>query len=273
MKTTLFLWGALLLLSPNGLAQDTSIAGTSSGTTTAKPKSQGVFDLLHHEFVKARVNFSAKLKELRKSKAYIEARKTRDFKALKALMAKIPKPGPQILPRFLEEAEKVKGTPEEAKLLFFVLGNSGRNQALREKVFNSLKARHFDSKGWGPYLQSLPWILPKKKAKAFIAKLAKESPHPEIRIMARYLAAISVKRDRRASQNAKDAAAKTLEEIRTQYPDSLPGMSLNAKTFIKNHLQIGMKAPDIIGTDVYGKPMKLSDFLGRVVVIDFWGDW
>ena len=34
-----------------------------------------------------------------------------------------------------------------------------------------------------------------------------------------------------------------------------------------------MKAPEIVGHDVYGKPMKLSDFAGRVVVIDFWGDW
>ena len=38
-------------------------------------------------------------------------------------------------------------------------------------------------------------------------------------------------------------------------------------------LEIGKKAPEIIGTDVDGNEMKLSDYLGKVVVIDFWGDW
>ena len=38
-------------------------------------------------------------------------------------------------------------------------------------------------------------------------------------------------------------------------------------------LEIGKKAPEIIGKNVDGVEMKLSDYLGKVVVIDFWGDW
>jgi len=38
-------------------------------------------------------------------------------------------------------------------------------------------------------------------------------------------------------------------------------------------LAIGKPAPEIIGTNVDGEEMRLSDFLGKVVVIDFWGDW
>ena len=34
-----------------------------------------------------------------------------------------------------------------------------------------------------------------------------------------------------------------------------------------------MEAPDIIGHDLDGVPFKLSDYRGKVVVIDFWGDW
>jgi hypothetical protein len=41
---------------------------------------------------------------------------------------------------------------------------------------------------------------------------------------------------------------------------------------IKN-LAIGRAAPEISGEDIDGKPMKLSDFRGKVVIIDFWGHW
>jgi hypothetical protein len=34
-----------------------------------------------------------------------------------------------------------------------------------------------------------------------------------------------------------------------------------------------MVAPDILGLDVDGNDMKLSDFRGKVTVIDFWGFW
>ncbi len=38
-------------------------------------------------------------------------------------------------------------------------------------------------------------------------------------------------------------------------------------------LAVGVAAPEIIGVDQDGKPMKLSDFRGRVVLLDFWGSW
>ena len=36
---------------------------------------------------------------------------------------------------------------------------------------------------------------------------------------------------------------------------------------------IGKTAPEITGTDLEGKPMKLSEFRGKVVMLDFWGFW
>jgi thiol-disulfide isomerase/thioredoxin len=38
-------------------------------------------------------------------------------------------------------------------------------------------------------------------------------------------------------------------------------------------LAIGKTAPEITGEDLNGRPMKLSDYRGKVVVLDFWGDW
>lgn len=38
-------------------------------------------------------------------------------------------------------------------------------------------------------------------------------------------------------------------------------------------LNIGQRAPEIEGEDIDGVAFKLSDYRGKVVVLDFWGDW
>jgi hypothetical protein len=35
----------------------------------------------------------------------------------------------------------------------------------------------------------------------------------------------------------------------------------------------GKPAPEIEGTDLDGKSFKLSDYRGKVVLLDFWGHW
>ena len=42
---------------------------------------------------------------------------------------------------------------------------------------------------------------------------------------------------------------------------------------VKVGLEVGDMAPEIIGEDVDGKRFKLSDYRGKVVMLDFWGDW
>ena len=39
------------------------------------------------------------------------------------------------------------------------------------------------------------------------------------------------------------------------------------------NLAVGNPAPEIDGVDVDGKPVKLSDYTGKVVVLVFWGSW
>ena len=37
--------------------------------------------------------------------------------------------------------------------------------------------------------------------------------------------------------------------------------------------RVGMKAPDFQAVDESGKKFKLSDYRGKIVVLDFWGFW
>ena len=43
--------------------------------------------------------------------------------------------------------------------------------------------------------------------------------------------------------------------------------------FVAEHLSVGQEAPEIIGTDHEDKEFKLSDYRGKVVLLDFWGIW
>src|SRR5262249_39649419 len=51
------------------------------------------------------------------------------------------------------------------------------------------------------------------------------------------------------------------------------GESAKHELFEMRNLAIGKKAPEIAGEDIDGKKFGLSDYLGKVVVLDFWGNW
>jgi cytochrome oxidase Cu insertion factor (SCO1/SenC/PrrC family) len=38
-------------------------------------------------------------------------------------------------------------------------------------------------------------------------------------------------------------------------------------------LNVGKVAPEIEAEDIDGVKFKLSDYRGKVIVLDFWGDW
>lgn len=52
--------------------------------------------------------------------------------------------------------------------------------------------------------------------------------------------------------------------------DSGSSVSVPKSDFTATGLRKGYIAPDIEGTDLDGKPMKLSDFRGKAVVLEFW---
>jgi hypothetical protein len=51
------------------------------------------------------------------------------------------------------------------------------------------------------------------------------------------------------------------------------GELADRELFEIRHLQPGRPAPEITGEDIDGRPMKLSVFRGKVVLLDFWGHW
>lgn len=49
--------------------------------------------------------------------------------------------------------------------------------------------------------------------------------------------------------------------------------NLKKQLFRLENLSVGKMAPDIEGEDLNGKKFKLSEYRGKVIVLDFWADW
>jgi hypothetical protein len=71
---------------------------------------------------------------------------------------------------------------------------------------------------------------------------------------------------------------KLYETVLKSYADvKVAGVALvepaKRELFILRHLSVGKVAPDIEGEDVGGVKFNLADYRGKVVLLDFWGDW
>jgi peroxiredoxin len=53
-------------------------------------------------------------------------------------------------------------------------------------------------------------------------------------------------------------------------PDTASSKRAKGRLFEIERLLVGCEAPEIVGTTLAGMPFKLSDYRGRVVVLEFW---
>ena len=115
--------------------------------------------------------------------------------------------------------------------------------------------------------------MPVKNPEAKFEQLIEKSPHDAVKASATMALAKTVKDETRAEE--------LYESLIANYGD-LRSQMTRGKTFKEaadnalfqlKYLSIGKIAPDIEGEDLDGVAFKLSDYRGKVVVLDFWGDW
>ena len=109
---------------------------------------------------------------------------------------------------------------------------------------------------------------------AIFERIAQLSPHDEVDAAMLFGQAIAERGDDKRRTELFRRLEKEYGELKwrgmtsyTTYVDAY----LNPHA--KASLAVGQPAPEIEGMGLDGKPMKLSDYRGKVVVLDFWGDW
>ena len=105
-----------------------------------------------------------------------------------------------------------------------------------------------------------------------LVAMIEKSPHESVRATATMALAsqlASLPADQQDEARIKDL----YQSVVDQY-SSLPRLVAAANgALAKFRFRIGQIAPDIKGEDLDGEAFKLSDYRGKVVVLDFWGDW
>jgi peroxiredoxin/tRNA A-37 threonylcarbamoyl transferase component Bud32/tetratricopeptide (TPR) repeat protein len=157
--------------------------------------------------------------------------------------------------------------------------------ALREKALNLLERDHFQKPELASVCQRLSESPAPDCEKLLRAAIARHA-HRDVQGLAGYALGVSLARQ---AENARQTGSSGADELFRAAEDQLDNVTKNygevpcggaklgdvarAKLSAVRHLAIGRPAQDMTGPDLDGKPIKLSDQRGKVVVLFFWADW
>jgi hypothetical protein len=110
--------------------------------------------------------------------------------------------------------------------------------------------------------------------------LGKKSKSPEVKAACAYVPlAPLVGDDKRSEADTKKLVA-GLKALKKEFGSVVDPRSKKAwgeicdeKLFVVENLSVGSIAPEIEAADLSGVNFKLSDYRGKVVLLDFWGHW
>jgi hypothetical protein len=231
-------------------------------------RAQEDYAALEKEYQAALDSFQAKLGEMR------TAGKSREEVAA---FGQANNPAKDFVERFQTGAKANAGQDAAIPYLNWLGTNAGRTHAqVSEDAWTTLLVDHATSKDLSRAISSIGRMgraLGGEKVRTLLSGVIDKNPHESIRIEARFTRAGLVLADEEASDEARAMAKEDLQAVMAS--KAVPALAQRAEgqLFVLENLQIGMTAPDIESNDLDGVAFKLSDYRGKVVVLDFWGDW
>lgn len=264
---TLTAVAAILLLAAGGVAQTPEAAKAQPAELTA----------LETELAAENAKYRAALKAVTESPEFKKAVADKDRDAMTKLRGDLKPPGLEAYgKRALAAAEKHQGD-DRARILIWTVNTVGRGEAANQAMDALIKdhvgsPRLLDLVATSRFVNGVG-TLDAEKTGTRLAAIREGGATNEIKAYAAYADGMRLQRPKDASDEDK-ANAKDLIAVAAKLAEGSDlADRIAAPEFEQERLQIGMPAPDIAGEDLDGKAFKLSDYKGKVVVLDFWGDW
>lgn len=183
-------------------------------------------------------------------------------------------------PRFEQFVKQHKGTEAEARATLWLIQQTwwlradGKMESSSMPLALDLIKRHPDS----PQLALLTeyrYVFDREQLPDLYRKVLEASPHRSVQAAAHFgLAQLQPARHDDGSPG--EHWQTLLDDFGdVQWRKSTYGKIADAhlNPLTPDQLAVGQPAPEIEGINENGEPMKLSDYKGRVVMLDFWGDW
>jgi hypothetical protein len=190
--------------------------------------------------------------------------------------------GKEFIPQFRALAEEGGETDVAVQAWLWVLRIAvDVDKAEAKNALDTLLSEHIRSEALGELpgeLRYASYSIGDEPVVGALRKLGEGSPHKSVQASALFtLGAVLLDQ---SGQNAKlrDEAREVFVRVSRDFGDQAYGDSTYAKEiegylYEVDNLQIGMVAPDFEALDENGASFKLSDYRGKVVVVDFWGFW
>ena len=251
---------AMLALTAAAVAQEKKKESVPAAPILSPPAIvAGDADEAYEELVaaynKARQEF---FREWREARAKDESTK---FDATK-------RPSRVFVIRFRELAERSSGTDTAVDAWVMYMRCNGDREVAKEVLLRD----HIASK---KMVNALSSFGRGEENLALLSEVAKKSPHREVKGVAYFLQGQNLMRSGKSME-----AGHIFVMCQWKYGDvplyrgrTTVGRKAASALFEARNLAIGQEAPDIEGEDVDGVVFKLSDYRGKVILLDFWGDW
>jgi hypothetical protein len=181
-------------------------------------------------------------------------------------------PGPAYFAKFQDLAERAKGTEAGAEALFevFTRGQRVKKKEEARAALDRLIESHLPSPVMERLAMNLRYAeyqLGKEACRFALEAIEEKSP------LAGAKAAAIFVRSAGAVQTSPETARAGFIRLQKEFKDTQYAAMADKHLFELDFLQIGKTAPDFEASDEKGVKFKLSDFRGKVTVIDFWGYW
>ena len=166
---------------------------------------------------------------------------------------------------------------EDAAIQFhgFILKYASQEKDAVAMAVRTLTLDHAASSEIGevlPYLEGAVRMGFKTEVMEFFGEVVDGNPSSEAKANA-LIARGSLMLANAGDDAERGAAQADLEKVAEVTKDADLIAEAAAALFEIKHLQIGCEAPEITAKDVHGVEFKLSDYRGKVVMLDFWGFW
>ena len=195
----------------------------------------------------------------------------------RAVLAELAAERPEtvFLPRFLAGAEATAGTDAAVPFLVWIVTRGDSKASLA--AMTTLMHEHVSHPGIRLAVARLGGIhgrIGLEQTRTWLDRALAENGDAKVQAQARYTRAALYVGTRAAerSEELRQLAIADLKLALDSEERSLRGLA-EGLLFEAEHLEPGLVAPEIEGEDLDGVAFRLSDYRGKVVVLDFWGDW